>query len=92
MTKSDIIEGVYERLEGYSKKEATGIVEEVLDVMKDALKASEKVKITGFGTFTVRSKRKRQGRNPKTGEGIDISARKVCTFRPSHVLKKRVNS
>ena len=92
MTKSDIIEGVYERLEGYSKKEATGIVEEVLDVMKDALKASEKVKITGFGTFTVRSKKKRMGRNPKTGQAMDISPRKVCTFKPSQVLKSLLNS
>lgn len=92
MTKSDIIEGVYERLGGFSKKEATAIVETILDVIKDALTHGERVKISKFGTFAVRAKRKRRGRNPKTGAPIEISARRVLTFKPSQVLKSSLNS
>ena len=87
MTKTDIIEGVYEQLGGFSKKEAAEYVETTFDLVKDALKRGDKVKVTGFGTFTVRAKRKRKGRNPKTGEAMDITARKVCTFKPSNVVK-----
>ncbi|NOZ02732.1 MAG: integration host factor subunit alpha [Deltaproteobacteria bacterium] len=92
MTKTDIVEGVYERLGGFSKKEAAAIVETILDVMKDALTDGEKVKISSFGTFTVRAKKKRRGRNPKTGKTLEISARKVLTFKPSQVLKSLLNS
>jgi len=92
MTKTDIVEGVYERLGGFSKHEAADIVETTLDVMKDALKAGEKVKISSFGTFTVRSKKERRGRNPKTGQEMVISPRKVLTFKPSQVLKSLLNS
>ena len=92
MTKSDIIEGVYERLGGFAKKESADIVETTLDVMKDALKGGERVKISSFGTFSVHSKRKRRGRNPKTGEDMVITPRKVCTFRPSQILKTLLNS
>lgn len=91
MTKSDIIEGVYERLGGFSKKEAAAIVETILDVIKEALTRGEKVKISSFGSFTVRSKRKRRGRNPKTGASLEISARRVLTFKPSQVLKSSLN-
>jgi len=92
MTKTDIVEGVYERLGGFSKKEAAAIVEVILDVMKDALKKDEKIKISSFGTFTVKPKNKRRGRNPKTGETLEITARKVLTFKPSQVLKSLLNS
>ncbi|HOI10677.1 MAG TPA: integration host factor subunit alpha [Myxococcota bacterium] len=92
MTKADIVEGVYERLGGYSKKEAAAIVETILDVMKDALVAGDKVKISSFGSFTVRAKRHRMGRNPKTGKPLQISARKVLTFKPSQVLRSVLNS
>lgn len=92
MTKTDIVDGVYERLGGFSKKEAAGIVENVLDIMKDALVDGEKVKISSFGTFTVKSKRKRRGRNPKTGKALEITARKVCKFKTSHVLRELMNS
>jgi integration host factor subunit alpha len=92
MTKADIVEGVYERLGGFSKKEAAAIVETILDVVKDALVAGEKVKISSFGSFTVRSKRQRMGRNPKTGRPLQISARKVLTFKPSQVLRSILNS
>lgn len=92
MTKADIVEGVYERLGGFSKKEAAAIVETILDVMKDALVAGEKVKISSFGSFTVRAKRQRMGRNPKTGKPLSITARKVLTFKPSQVLRSILNS
>ena len=92
MTKTDIVEGVYERLGGFAKKEAADVVETTLDVMKGALVDGEKVKISSFGTFTVRSKKERRGRNPKTGEDLVITPRKVCTFKTSNVLKGLLNS
>ena len=91
MTKADIVEGVYERLGGFSKKEAASIVETALEVMKDALGDGEKVKISGFGSFTVRWKRQRKGRNPKTGQALEITSRKVLTFKPSPVLRRVLN-
>jgi integration host factor subunit alpha len=91
MTKADIVEGVYERLGGFSKKEASAIVETILDVMKDALVSGEKVKISSFGSFSVRAKNERMGRNPKTGRPLEITARKVLTFKPSQVLRSILN-
>ena len=91
MTKADIIENVYEKVGGFSKKEAAEIVETVFDTIKDTLEAGDKIKISGFGNFVVRKKRERIGRNPQTGEAIKISSRKVLTFRPSQVLKAQLN-
>lgn len=90
LTKADIIEAVYEKV-GFSKKEASDIVELVFDTLKDTLEKSEKVKISGFGNFVVRQKRPRVGRNPQTGEEIEISERRVLTFKPSQVLKASIN-
>lgn len=90
MTKADIIEQIYQKV-GFSKKESAEIVEIVFDTMKDTLARGEKIKISGFGNFVVRQKRPRIGRNPQTGEEIEISARKVMTFRPSQVLKSTLN-
>lgn len=90
MTKADIIEQIYEKV-GFSKKESAEIVELVFDTMKETLERGEKIKISGFGNFVVRSKSPRVGRNPQTGEEIEISARKVLTFRPSQVLKTALN-
>lgn len=90
LTKADIIEAVYEKV-GFSKKEASDIVELVFDTLKDTLEKSEKVKISGFGNFVVRQKRPRVGRNPQTGEEIEISERRVLTFKPSQVLKAAIN-
>ena len=90
MTKADIIEQIYEKI-GFSKKESADIVELVFDTMKDTLERGEKIKISGFGNFVVRQKRPRVGRNPQTGEEIEISARRVLTFRPSQVLKSALN-
>lgn len=90
MTKADIIESVYERV-GFSKKESAEIVELVFDTLKETLERGDKVKISGFGNFQVRFKKARVGRNPQTGKEIEISARRVLTFRPSQVLKAALN-
>jgi integration host factor subunit alpha len=90
MTKADIIESIYKKL-GFSKKESAEIVELVFDTMKDVLERGEKIKISGFGNFLVRDKKSRVGRNPQTGKEIEISARRVLTFRPSQVLKNILN-
>jgi len=90
MTKADIIEGVYEKV-GFSKKESAEIVELVFDTVKETLERGDKIKISGFGNFQVRHKNARVGRNPQTGREIEISARRVLTFRPSQVLKSALN-
>ncbi|MBW2403136.1 MAG: integration host factor subunit alpha [Deltaproteobacteria bacterium] len=87
MTKAEIIDAVYEKVGGFSKKEAAEVVEAVFDTMKDVLAEGEKIKISGFGNFVVRAKKERIGRNPQTGAPIPISARRVLTFKPSQVLK-----
>ena len=86
MTKADIVESVYDRV-GFSKKESSEIVELVFETMKKTLERGEKVKISGFGKFEVRDKKPRRGRNPQTGSEIEISARRVLSFKPSQVLK-----
>jgi len=91
MTKADIVEALYEKV-GFSKKEAADLVELVFDSLKQTLAKGEKIKISGFGNFLVREKRARIGRNPQTGEQIEISARRVLTFRPSQVLRAEVNT
>jgi integration host factor subunit alpha len=91
MTKADIIEKVYERVTSLSKKEASELVDAVFESMKETLGEGENLKISGFGSFIVRKKTSRPGRNPKTGKSITISARKVLTFRPSQILKKALN-
>lgn len=90
VTKADIVENVYQKI-GFSKKEASELVEMVFDTLKVVLQNGEKVKISGFGNFLVRGKNERIGRNPQTGEQIKISARRVLTFRPSQVLKAMLN-
>ena len=90
MTKADIVERIYEKV-GFSKKESAEIVETVFEIMKESLERGEKIKISGFGNFVVRQKRSRIGRNPHTGEEIEISARKVLTFKASQLLKEAVN-
>jgi len=87
MTKVDIIQDVYEKL-GLSKKDSARLVDSVFDIMKDCLARGEKIKISGFGNFIVKDKKSRRGRNPQTGEEIEISARKVLTFKSSQVLRK----
>jgi integration host factor subunit alpha len=91
MTKADIIEKVSANM-SFSKKEAAEMLESVLSIIKDTLETGEKIKIAGFGSFVVRSKADRRGRNPQTGETITIQARRVLTFKPSPVLRDAINS
>jgi len=90
MTKADIVERIYEKV-GFSKKEASEVVESIFEIIKGRLEHGDKVKISGFGNFVVNQKRPRKGRNPQTGEEIIISGRKVLTFKASQVLKKTIN-
>ncbi len=89
LTRMDLSEAVFREV-GLSRNESAQLVERVLELMSDALVAGEQVKISSFGTFSVRSKTARMGRNPKTGEEVPISPRRVLTFRPSHLMKDRV--
>ena len=91
MTKAEIVDSIYEKMGGVSKKESSELVEAVFDTMKEVLAAGEKIKISGFGNFVVRNKKQRIGRNPQTGEPIPICARRVLTFKPSQVLKGILN-
>lgn len=89
VTKADIVERVYKEA-GFSKKEAADLVDLVFKVIKDTLARGEKVKISGFGNFSIRDKATRVGRNPQTGEAMNISARRVLTFKPSQILKEDI--
>jgi len=91
MTKADVVERIYEKV-GFSKKEATDVVESIFELLKGRLEQGEKVKVSGFGNFIINSKRPRKGRNPQTGEEIVISGRRVLSFKPSPVLKKAINT
>ncbi|HXW85621.1 MAG TPA: integration host factor subunit alpha [Candidatus Binataceae bacterium] len=90
MTKADLVELIYERV-GSSKKEACEMVEAVFAIIRESLREGDKVKISGFGTFLVNHKHARRGRNPQTGEPITIDSRRVLSFKPSQVLKERIN-
>lgn len=91
LTKADIVERIYKEAD-FSKKEASEFVDLVFTIIKDTLSRGEKVKISGFGNFSIRDKANRVGRNPQTGEAMEITARRVLTFRPSQVLKEDVTS
>lgn len=89
LTRMDLSEAVFREV-GLSRNESAQLVERVLEHMSDALVRGEQVKISSFGTFSVRNKSARMGRNPKTGEEVPINPRRVLTFRPSHLMKDRV--
>lgn len=89
LTRMDLSEAVFREV-GLSRNESAELVESVLNHMSDSLVAGEQVKISSFGTFSVREKAARVGRNPKTGEEVPIQPRRVLTFRPSHLMKDRV--
>jgi integration host factor subunit alpha len=91
LTRMDLSEAVFREV-GLSRNESASLVESVLQHMSDALASGETVKISSFGTFSIRDKSARVGRNPKTGEEVPISPRRVLTFRPSHLMKDRVAS
>lgn len=89
VTRAELSEAVYEEV-GLSRNESSELVETVLDEIAEALEQGEVVKISSFGSFSVRQKGERVGRNPKTGEEVPIQPRRVLTFRPSHLMKDRV--
>lgn len=91
LTRSDLSEAVYREI-GLSRNESAELVETILDRIASALVDGETVKISSFGTFAVREKGARMGRNPKTGEEVPIDPRRVLVFRPSHILKERVDA
>jgi integration host factor subunit alpha len=90
VTRADLAEAVYETV-GLSRTESAELVERVLDMIGDALVKGENVKLSSFGSFQVRSKNQRIGRNPKTGEEVPILPRQVLVFKPSNVLKSKIN-
>lgn len=91
LTKADMAERLFEEL-GLNKREAKEIVEMFFDEVRESLSVNEQVKLSGFGNFDLRDKSQRPGRNPKTGEEIPISARRVVTFRPGQKLKTKVEA
>lgn len=88
-TKAEMSEYLFEKL-GISKRDAKELVERFFEEIRRALENGEQVKLSGFGNFDLRYKKQRPGRNPKTGEEIPITARRVVTFKPGQKLKKRV--
>ncbi len=91
LTKADMVEKLFEEL-GLNKREAKDIVEMFFEEIRIALEKGEHVKLSGFGNFALRNKSTRPGRNPKTGEEIPISARRVVTFRSGQKLKARIEA
>ena len=91
ITRADLAESVYEKI-GLSRNESADLVEMVLEEISQDLIGGGNVKISSFGSFSVREKGERVGRNPKTGVEVPISPRKVLVFRASHVMKERVNA
>jgi len=89
--RADIAEAIYKNI-GLSRNESADIVATILDEISKSLEDGNKVKISSFGSFSVNSKNERIGRNPKTGQEVPITPRRVMTFRPSHILRDRVNS
>ncbi|MCH7539961.1 MAG: integration host factor subunit alpha [Proteobacteria bacterium] len=90
VTRADLSEAVYQEV-GLSRNESADLVESILKEISDALIRGEGVKVSSFGSFSVRQKGRRIGRNPKTGEEVPILPRRVLVFRASHVLKNRIN-
>ncbi|MEE8202913.1 MAG: integration host factor subunit alpha [Alphaproteobacteria bacterium] len=90
VTRADLTEAVYQEV-GLSRNESAQLVESVLEEVSSTLARGESVKVSSFGTFSVRQKAQRIGRNPKTGEEVPILPRRVLVFRASHVLKNRIN-
>lgn len=91
MTKAEIVQALYSRVGGFSKKESADMVDLVFEMMKETLGRGEKLKVSGFGNFVLRDKRQRPGRNPQTGQPINITERRVLTFKASQILKQALN-
>jgi integration host factor subunit alpha len=91
MTKAEIVQALYSKVGGFSRKESGELVDLVFEMMKETLGGGEKIKVSGFGNFVLRDKRQRPGRNPQTGQPINISERRVLTFKASQILKQALN-
>ena len=91
VTRADLAEAVYREI-GLSRTESSELVESVIDHISGALLRGETVKLAGFGTFSLRDKKERIGRNPKTGEAVPITPRRVLVFKASQVMRERVDS
>lgn len=91
LTKAELAERLHEDL-GFNKREAKELVDTFFEEIREALEQNEMVKLSGFGNFELRDKRQRPGRNPKTGEEIPITARRVVTFKPGQKLRSRVEA
>ncbi|KFZ29857.1 MULTISPECIES: integration host factor subunit alpha [Pseudidiomarina] len=91
LTKAEMAEHLFEKF-GINKRDAKDLVENFFEEIRRTLEQGEEVKLSGFGNFELRTKNQRPGRNPKTGEDIPISARRVVTFRPGQKLKQRVSN
>jgi integration host factor subunit alpha len=91
VTRADLCEAVYQKV-GLSRTESAELVENVIDEICNSIVRGESVKLSSFGSFVVRQKGERIGRNPKTGEEVPISPRRVMVFKPSNVLKQRINA
>ena len=89
VTRADLVEAVYRKV-GLSRTESSDLVEEVIEEIRLAAIKGENIKLSSFGTFQVRSKNERIGRNPKTGEEVPITPRRVMVFKPSNILKQRI--
>lgn len=90
VTRADLTEAIYREI-GLSRTESAQLVESVIDHIVDALLRGESVKLAGFGTFSLRDKKERMGRNPKTGKAVPITSRRVLAFKPSQVVRERVD-
>ena len=91
MTKAEIVQTLYSKVGGFSRKESAELVDLVFEMMKETLGHGEKIKVSGFGNFVLRDKRQRPGRNPQTGQPINITERRVLTFKASQILKQALN-
>jgi integration host factor subunit alpha len=91
LTRADLSEAVYQDI-GLSRSESAQLVEQVLNTMSDAIVGGQNVKVSSFGSFIIRKKGGRIGRNPKTGQEVPIEPRRVLTFRPSQILRDRINA
>ena len=90
MRKIDIVDKIYEKV-GFPKNEVAKIVDSVFDMIKETLQREDKLVVSGFGNFVIRNKKARRGRNPQTGVTLEITPKRILTFKPSPVLKAGVN-
>jgi integration host factor subunit alpha len=92
ITRADLCEAIHQKINGLSRTECAALVEHVLKEISDCLERGETVKLSSFGLFVVRKKGQRMGRNPRTGEEVPIAPRRAVMFKPSTILKKRINT